>query len=220
MIWLHWIKKHLAWVIGSVVVLGVLIFLICFENIPRITYQYDDKTDSYMVHRVYGNAKSYTILDTYKDKKVTKIGAKAFMNQTKLETVTLGCNIQEIERLSFSGCNRLKSIDLTNITIIGRNAFADCESLTSVTIYGADVYGGAFYGCKALEHVQLKDTKTIGSYAFAETIVQSITIPASCMELGTDAFYECQALKEIIVYSSYLSKNDYLNQLSIVEFKS
>lgn len=218
--WLQWVKKHLAWIIGSVVVLGLLIFLICFENIPRITYQYDDKTDSYMVHRVYGNAKSYTILDTYKDKKVTKIGAKAFINQTKLETVTLGCNIQEIERLSFSGCNSLQSIDLTNITMIGRNAFSDCESLTEVTIYAADVYGGAFYGCKALEDVHLKDTKTIGSYAFAETAIQSIAIPISCTELGIDAFYECQALKEVIVYSTDLSNNDYLKQLSIVEFKS
>ncbi len=220
MMWLNWVKKHLAWIISIAVILGLLIFLICFENIPRITYQYDEKTDSYIVHRVYGNAKSYIVLDTYKDKKVTKIGAKAFMDQSKLETVTLGSHIQEIERLSFSGCKNLQNIDLSNIKVIGRNAFADCESLTSVTIYAADVYGGAFYGCSTLKEVQLMDTKTIGSYAFAETAIQSITIPASCTELGIDAFYDCQALKAIIVYSSDLSNNDYLNQLSIVEFMS
>ena len=56
-------NKKLICVIISSISLMLIIFLICFYNIPRIDYDYDKKMDIYYVDKAYGNAKKYTILD-------------------------------------------------------------------------------------------------------------------------------------------------------------
>ena len=97
-------KKHIIWISSiSAIVCIISICLLCFFCIPRIEYTYDAQNESYIVDKVYGNAKSYTIEAYIDQKPVTKISARAFMNKTKVESIVLSETIEEIERLSFQG---------------------------------------------------------------------------------------------------------------------
>ncbi|MDE7161338.1 MAG: leucine-rich repeat domain-containing protein [Anaeroplasmataceae bacterium] len=213
-------KKYILWIsISGAILIAMLIFLLCFFNIPRITYTYDHETDTYYVDTVYGNAKSYTILDEIKGKPVTKIRSRAFMNKSSIETIYLGKNIKEIERLAFLDCKKLKQIDLSGVEVIGRNAFENCSSLEEVHLTLQDILGGTFMGCTNLKIVELNSTLSIGSYAFARTGIETITIPRNCFSVGNDAFYNCLALKKILVLSYDLRYNSYLNSLGITEFQ-
>lgn len=204
--------------ISLAIVFGcIFLFLICYFNIPRISYTYQEKTDSYYVDRVYGNAKQYTIKDNIKGKPVSAIGAKAFMDKSRLEKVIFSSELKEIERLSFSGCRRLKEIDFEHIEKIGRNAFADCVSLNKINCNAKTIDGGAFYGCCGLKEIILNDTEWIGSFAFADTAIVNISLPSSLSSLGVDAFYQCYFLKEIHIPSKAWLKNDYLLSLENVK---
>lgn len=210
-------KYRLQILIGSII-LALSIFLICFFSIPRIGYSYDKDTESYMVSRVYGNAKTYTIKEEIKGHPVTTIKAKAFMNKKKLKNVTLGVNVKKIERLAFSGCTNLKTIDLSHIYEIERNAFADCKQLSEVKLNAKHIGGGAFMGCENLENVSLTNTKSIGTFTFSGCSIERIILPESLEILGNDAFDGCQNLVEIIVYSKKLESNDYILSLNQVKF--
>ncbi|MCI9182442.1 MAG: leucine-rich repeat domain-containing protein [Acholeplasmatales bacterium] len=207
----------LAISIGSTVAL--LLFLILYFNIPRLHYTYDAATDSYYVDRVYGNASSYTISDEKNSKPVTKILSRTFMDKTGIKRIDLGKNIKVIERMAFLNCTKLESINLENVESIGRNAFENCISLKKIELKIEDVMGGTFIGCKNLKEISLTSTKTIGSYAFSFTAVECITLPETCKNVAEYTFYQCMNLNKIIVLSSSLRDNTYLQSLEGVEFR-
>ncbi|MDE5565980.1 MAG: leucine-rich repeat domain-containing protein [Anaeroplasmataceae bacterium] len=210
-------KYRLQILIGSII-LAVSIFLICFYNIPRIGYSYDKNTDSYIVSKVYGNARVYTIKEEIKGRPVKTIKAKAFMNKKKLKNISLGENITKIERLAFSGCINLKTIDLSHVIEIERNAFADCKELSEINLNAKHIGGGAFMGCENLGNVTLANTKSIGTFTFSGCSIEKIILPESLEIVGNDAFDGCQKLVEIIVYSKKLESNDYILSLNQVKF--
>jgi hypothetical protein len=87
-----------------------------------------------------------------------------------------------------------------NVTTIGKEAFRNCDSLTSVTIPDSATTIGyeAFYGCDSLTSVTIPDSvTTIGESAFenCDRLI-SITIPDSVTTIGGDAFYGCYRLTE------------------------
>ena len=92
-----------------------------------------------------------------------------------------------------------KVVIKSGVKKIGKSAFEDFTSLTSVSIPGTVtvINGYAFYKCYSLSSVTLpKSLKTIGYNAFDYcTSLKSITIPASVTEIGNHAFYECKNLK-------------------------
>ena len=54
---------------------------------------------------------------------VTTIGRCAFYNLTKLEKVTMASTVVSISDYAFNTCRKLKEIDLSNVTTIGKDAF-------------------------------------------------------------------------------------------------
>ena len=84
---------------------------------------------------------------------------------------------------------------------IGQGAFAECQSLESVTVGDAltTIDQHAFFRCKKLNNILLNDSlQRIEAYAFnsCETI-SSITIPASVSYIGDYAFSGCSNLTSI-----------------------
>jgi len=133
------------------------------------------------------------------------IGANAFYNCDKLETVYINQCI--IENSAFKDCDNLKNViikgnhvssvndfcsirdsafescdNLENLTIengsdIGKNAFAYCKNLKTVTIGFGDIEDSAFSGCSSLKTVTTGGGD-IGSYVFSPNL-ESLTIQSS-----------------------------------------
>ncbi len=88
-------------------------------------------------------------------------------------------------------------------TRIGKNAFYECDKLTSVQIPSTVKCIGAcaFYHCKNLTNIVIPEgVESIGNRAFycCSNLV-SIDIPDSLKKVENEAFYLCRNLKKIIV---------------------
>ena len=85
---------------------------------------------------------------------------EAFINCSKLVSVTIPDTVLEIRGLAFGGCTNLTGIDIPSpVRLIGPSAFKGCTSLTKVVIssYGLLIKERAFAGCTSLADVVFKN---------------------------------------------------------------
>ena len=69
--------------------------------------------ETYAIKKLLNTAATeITVPETYKGKPVTKIMNGAFKAASKLESVTVKSNVQEIEKGALSGCSALKNLTL------------------------------------------------------------------------------------------------------------
>ena len=95
------------------------------------------------------------------------------------------------------------------MTRIGKYAFENCTSLTSVTIPDSVISIGdyAFSSCTSLTSVTIPDNVTsIGNSAFEYcTSLTSVTIPNNVTNIGYRSFYDCKSLTSITIGNSVTS---------------
>ncbi len=121
-----------------------------------------------------------------------------------------GYRVTEIGENAFADCSTLTSISLPDGLIsIGEGAFGNCLSLTSIEIPNTvtNIGGYAFYGCSSLGSVIIPDDVTsIGESAFYGcTSLNSVQIPDSVECIGDYAFYGCEYLQSITIPDSVTS---------------
>lgn len=142
----------------------------------------------------------------------TKIGELAFNYCRALTRVTLGEGVKEIPPAAFSNCEKLASVNLENVTVIGdeafaysalteanlsaateigKYAFAYAEELTTLQLATAtEIREGAFAYCFALrETSSMAGVTYLGDYAFAYTALTEADLSAATY-IGTHAFYK------------------------------
>ena len=69
--------------------------------------------------------------------RVYTIRENAFLDKTKLTTVTINWGVSEIKKGAFQGCTGLTTVKLPgSLTLIGENAFAGCTALNVVNFTG------------------------------------------------------------------------------------
>lgn len=94
-----------------------------------------------------------------------------------------------------------------NVSSIGTNAFAGCESLESVYMPGVYRIGDyAFEGCSSLKYVEFSSnyssSANVGKYAFAYcNSMTKIIIPFRGATIGEKAFVSCGNLNTVGLYS-------------------
>lgn len=122
---------------------------------------------------------------------VTKIKEYAFYECTSLNNIVLPDNITEFDGYCFCGCKKLQgTVKLSNnLTIVGYEAFKDCEKLNFTGVEDTFLPSGlslianeAFLNCKNLTGAitypaQTNNNNTISDFAFSGTGVTSVTIP-------------------------------------------
>ena len=129
----------------------------------------------------------------------------------------------------FTGCVHMKSAVIpATVTEIGREAFYDCEHLSSVVFKGQSqlrsieagafyiagverldlpatlerIGDGAFYGCAALKEMVLKEGARlgeIGNAAFQNSGLTSFSAPDQLRVIGSSAFADCRSLKTVLL---------------------
>ena len=100
---------------------------------------------------------------------LTKIGMAAFFTTT-ITDITLPATVTIIDNHAFDGCENLVSINLpTGLKTIGFSAFNYCRTLTGNITLPTGL-------------------ETIGSTAFANTAINTFTIPATVSSVGGGAF--------------------------------
>ena len=99
-----------------------------------------------------------------------------------------------------------------NVTSIGWWAFANCQSMNSVSIPSSvtSIASSAFVWCSGLTSINIPSSvKTIGSYAFSKCKgLTSVVIPEGVTEIGDGAFYGCTYLKNLNLPASVQSIGD------------
>ena len=133
---------------------------------------------------------------------VKSIGAYAFENCLKLEKVTLSAALTEICDGTFKGCTALTSVTVSSLTKIGREAFASCRRLSSLSLNDSltSIGEDAFKDCMALGSIYLsKKLSYLGEGAFKGcSKLSSVTLPTSITVIASGTFDGCLALSQVI----------------------
>ena len=188
------------------------------DSINEWTFTLDANDDA----TITGYTGTSTILDIPSiigaDRPVRYIGAGAFQN-SNCTKVIVPDSVRRIEEYAFKGCSSLTQLVLneglitisneafygTGITfltlpntlqdIVGAGVFAQCTSLTSVTLGAELVSTGdyTFSGCFSLTTINFGDSlEIIGSSAFSGCSgLVNCELPLTVKEIGDNAFYTC-----------------------------
>lgn len=144
---------------------------------------------------------------------VTKIAANAFYGDSHLTTVNLSG--YTLEAGALAGMKSLRELSLdtlassnpylayyfgaTNGTANGSTGIFVPKTLEKVTFKTEQtaIADYAFYGCTGLKTVGgISRVRSIGSYAFAYTAIETLTLPADVQSIGECAFNRCENLSE------------------------
>ena len=118
--------------------------------------------------------------------------------------------VTSIGKNAFFDCKSLTSITLPNsVKSIEFGAFMSCESLSKITLPESvkSIEGYAFYRCESLTEIAIpNNVKSIEAYAFDRCkSLTSITLPSSVKSLGYEVFSNCISL-EAITYNGTRDK--------------
>jgi len=128
-----------------------------------------------------GNQTEITVPSTIEEKPVRIIGDRAFRGNATIKRVVLEDGIRLIRGGAFSGCTQLEEIDLPN----------SLESIGEMKGAGKTVDDGAFAGAGIRDIELPRNLHQIGVYTFADSALESITLPNSVQEIGKGAFEGC-----------------------------
>ncbi len=112
--------------------------------------------------------------------------------------------VTSMGKWAFYDCTSLTSINIPDsVTSIGKWAFGYCENITSIDIPNSVTSIGsfAFYDCTSLTSIEIPDSVTsIGYGAFEGCIsLTSVTIGNSVTSISENAFRNCPSLTSITI---------------------
>ena len=140
---------------------------------------------------------------------VCGIGGRAFSG-TNITSVTVHSGIEYAANEAFASCQSLESVEFEGeATTLGAGIFAGCSALKSVILPSAlaSIPSDAFTGCSSLDNIILPDTlEIIEAYAFYETAIKEITIPASVISIEEEALGGTVPPETPVVISVYDDK--------------
>lgn len=155
-----------------------------------------------------------SLVNVYFPDVLEEIQISAFSDNYKLQEITFGPNFRILGEAVFTNCSSLTVINFNSpyLTMIDRDNFRACTSLTSITIPEqiTDIGSTAFYNCTSLKEVIFTGTAkimTIGEAAFGRcdaldkfnsSEVGVFIFPDSVIEIGKNAFVYDLGIQQIV----------------------
>lgn len=131
---------------------------------------------------------------------VTKIASTAFSGKCSITKVVLPEGLKIIEMSAFLGCAGLKEIVIPeSVETIEDQAFFGCKILKKIHLpKNIKILGNKVFTDSGLESVDLPENPDlcIGAYAFANTKLHQVTIPAN-FPLKVAMFEDCENLETV-----------------------
>lgn len=142
---------------------------------------------------------------------VAKIEDSAFAGLTAIKKIDMSqSSVTEIPATAFINCSSLTEVVLpAGLVSINDSAFAKCSSLKTIDLSGCAAFttidDNAFFACTSLNEMNLPASlKKIGVLAFSKSSLSKISFAKSDIKIsiGSNAFYECNNLKEVYIANS------------------
>lgn len=152
----------------------MLSFFVHAANTLQVTYCIGDATDVTSEASTEGNLATL-LRGEDNAMKVTQLSVKGYLNDADIRLLQKMAGRTE-------GKGRLKSLNLS-------------EAIFTET--GKIVPESIFQNCKNLQHVDLSNMTEIGKWAFENSALTDISIPASVTKICAHAFRYCSALKTL-----------------------
>ncbi len=166
-------------------------------------YRYDPGT-GVTITRYRGAGGAVTIPAMLGGRRVRVIGSSAFADCTTVRSVVFPNGLAAIGDFAFyrSGLQRV-AIPQT-VTSLGRGVFDNCVSLTMAVLPMGltSITSSAFNACTALREIAIPPTvNSIGTYAFANSGLEEVTVPSAAARIDNRAFFGCQRLRKVTLKS-------------------
>ncbi|MDE5583632.1 MAG: leucine-rich repeat protein [Ruminococcus sp.] len=125
-----------------------------------------------------------------------KYGEYVFANCTKAKSVSINTNgMEKIPVGMFSGCSFLTGIDsdISNISIIGKEAFANCTGLTNIDFPSLRIIEeSGFQNCTSLKSISASDNaikaEDYGAKCFQNCTSLTVSVSGTISTIGANAF--------------------------------
>ena len=169
--------------------------------LPTLAMAYDFEVDG-IFYNINGNEATVTYKGLYDYSGSVTIPATVTYNGTTYPVTSIG-------KFAFYNCNSLTSVTIPNsVTSIGVSAFDSCSGLMSVSIPNSVTFIGndAFSYCSGLTSVTISNSVTsIGDEVFSGCSgLTSIVIPNSVTSIGYWAFAGCSGLTSVTIPNSVI----------------
>lgn len=146
--------------------------------------------------------------------KVISIGKRAFYG-ADYESITLPQSVTSLREESFRG-SKIKNIEnIEGITFFGKYSFKDCSALENLIFNQKEtvvIGGGSFFGCSALEKIEIPSTVNLDdsngmftNEGYFESCLGLKEVIINCERLPQVSFRDCSSLTDVIIGENCIS---------------
>ena len=111
------------------------------------------------------------------DDNIREIEEYAFIECSKIGTVTLPSTLTEVVAGTFYNCSLLSTINLGDVEVIGASAFQGCSNLRDVDLANVVEIKDSGFNSSAIITVSLPKVKKLGVFAFYGSALSTISMP-------------------------------------------